>query len=68
MQTASFGVPSISCSACSEKIKQGIGSLKGIGNIDVDLGTRMVKVEYDPRDIQPVDIKKRVMTLGYEVE
>lgn len=67
MENTSFTVPSISCSICSGKIKEGVKTLNGIGNISVDLKTQMVNVEYNPSDIQPQDIRKKIASLGYEV-
>jgi len=67
METTSFTVPSISCSICSGKIKEGVKTLNGIGDISVDLKAQMVNVEYNPTEIQPQDIRKKISTLGYEV-
>lgn len=67
METTEFNVPSISCSTCSSKIQNGIKDLKGIGNVSVDLKSQLVKVEYNPGDITPADIRKQVSMLGYEV-
>lgn len=67
METTTFTVPSISCSICSGKIKEGVGALNGVGNISVDLKSQSVNVEYDPSNLQPQDIKKKISSLGYEV-
>ena len=67
MNTTTFNVPSISCSNCSNKIQQELRSMKGVEIIDVDLKTQMVKVDYDPGAIQPSDISKRILSMGYEV-
>ncbi len=67
METTSFTVPSISCNVCSDKIQQGLHTLSGIGNVSVDLKTKMVNVEYNPGDLNPQDIRKKVSSLGYEV-
>ena len=67
MERTEFNVPSISCSICAGKVKNGISEMNGINSVDVDLKTQMVKVEYDPADVQPKDIRKKVQELGYEV-
>ena len=67
METATFNIPSISCSACSGKIQDGIKGMKGVGGISVDLKTQAVKVDYDPQEIQATDIRSRISSMGYEV-
>lgn len=51
METATFNVPSISCSACSSKIEENVRELKGITNVYSDLKSQQIKVEYNPSDI-----------------
>lgn len=67
METTVFNVPSISCSMCSSKIQDGVKTLKGIQNVQVDLKTQSVSVEYNPADTNPQEIKTKISSLGYEV-
>ncbi len=67
METVNFSIPSISCSACSEKIQQGVKSLQGIENVSVDLKTQSVNVDYDPNSIGTEEIKNKIISMGYEV-
>jgi len=67
METAEFNVPSITCSICSGKIQGGLKGMSGIETVDVDLKSQQVKVAYNPEEVKPQDIKKKIMTMGYEV-
>jgi copper chaperone len=67
MESTTFSVPSISCSVCSNKIQEGIKHEKGVGDVSVDLKTKMVNVEYNPQEIQPQEIRKKISSLGFEV-
>ena len=67
METTSFNVPSISCSVCSNKIQEGLKSMAGIGDVNVDLKSKMVNVNYDSGSVQPMEIRKKVTSLGFEV-
>ncbi|GAE88560.1 heavy-metal-associated domain-containing protein [Acetivibrio straminisolvens] len=67
METATFNVPSISCSACSSKIEENVRELKGITNVYSDLKSQQIKVEYNPSDISPQEIKKHIAQMGYEI-
>lgn len=67
METASFNVPSISCSICSGKIRESLKNVKGIGNIDVDLKSQSVNIEYNPTEIKSDEIRSKISSLGYEI-
>jgi len=67
METATFNVPSISCSACSSKIQESVKSLKGVENVSVDLKSQQVNIDYNPDNIKPQEIKNYISQMGYEV-
>jgi len=67
MEKTSFNVPSISCSSCSGKIQEGIKSLDGVNDVSIDLKSQAVAIDYDPENIQPQDIKKKISSMGYEI-
>jgi copper chaperone CopZ len=67
MQKTSFNVPSLSCSVCQNKIKEEIGSMNGVDNVQFDLKTQTVNVDYNPSDTSDSDIRKKVSGMGYEV-
>ena len=67
METTSFSVPSITCNVCSSKIQDGLKSMQGIGDVSVDLKSKVVNVEYDPSSIEPQQIRSKVSSMGYEV-
>ncbi len=67
METITYNVPSITCSVCSNKIQNGVSTLNGVNNVSVDLKSKSVKVDYNPSQVTPPDIKKQISNLGYEV-
>ncbi|NJD03389.1 MAG: heavy-metal-associated domain-containing protein [Ruminiclostridium sp.] len=67
MATTAFNVPSITCSICSGKIQGELKEMAGIETVDIDLKSQQVKVVYNPEEVNPRDIKRRIMTIGYEV-
>ena len=67
METVAFNVPTLSCSACSDKIQENVREIKGIANSSVDLKSQQLKVEYNPSDISPEEIKKHILKMVYEV-
>ncbi|HOV27879.1 MAG TPA: heavy metal-associated domain-containing protein [Pseudobacteroides sp.] len=67
METVNFNVPSLSCSACSGKITEDLKNLKGIKNVNTDLKSQMVKIDYNPDEINPQEIKKQIYQMGFEI-
>lgn len=67
METVAFNVPTLSCDACSDKIQKNVKGLKGVTNSSVDLKSQQLKVEYNPSDISPEEIKNHISKMGYEV-
>ncbi len=67
METTEFNVPSIACSICSGKIQGELKGMNGIETVNIDLKSQQVKVAYNPEEVKPQDIKKKIMTMGYEI-
>ena len=67
MDKISFNVPSISCSMCSKKIKEGVQPVEGVQNVDVDLKQQIVNIEYDTELTSPNELADTITQLGYEV-
>lgn len=67
MEKTSFNIPSVSCSTCAGKIKEGLNGLPGIGAVDVDLKTQTLTVDFDPGKISSTDIGGKVKGMGYEI-
>ena len=47
MQTKTFEVPNISCKHCVMTIKNEVGELAGVQQVEADKDTRQVTVEWD---------------------
>ncbi|OPZ94816.1 MAG: Copper-exporting P-type ATPase A [Firmicutes bacterium ADurb.Bin419] len=67
MKTATFNIPSIACSACSNKIQESVKNLSGIEDISIDLKSQQVKIDYNPDNIMPQEIKTHISKMGYEI-
>ena len=67
METVEFNVPAVSCSICAGKIKDGLGTLSGIENVSVDLKTQNVQVQYRSGEVQPQEISRKIVSMGYEI-
>lgn len=61
-------VNGMSCSHCENSIIKAVGELKGIKNVKVDLKTKKVTVEYDPKKADLKTIRDAIEDQGYDVE
>ena len=67
MEETSFNIPSLSCSVCSGRIQGELKGMSGIENVNVDKKTQSVRVSYNPDELRPEDIGKKIASMGYEV-
>ena len=58
-------VPGMSCAHCEAAVKREVVRVAGVGNVDVDLTTKLVTVDGDRLDLQ--EISAAVDEAGYEV-
>ena len=63
-----FTVPDMSCSHCENSIKKAVGTLNGVENVNVDLASKKVSVEYDPSKVSTETIRNSIEDQGYEVK
>lgn len=62
----SLKAPDIGCDHCANKIKKELAKLKGITNVQVDVATKMVTLEYDsPQTL--AQVKTQLAEIGYPI-
>lgn len=62
-----LNVEGMSCMHCANAVKKSVGSLAGVGKVDVDLEKKKVNVEYDQEKVKLDAIKKAIEEAGYQV-
>lgn len=67
MAVVTYNVPDISCEGCANAIKRSIGTLSGVRDVNVDVPTKVVTVDFDDSAIQQTAIAERIEDAGYEV-
>ena len=58
-------VPGMSCAHCEAAVKSEVGKVAGVGDVDVDLITKLVTVSGDDLDLHA--ITAAIDEAGYEV-
>jgi copper chaperone len=62
-----FDVEGMSCNHCVNSIKNAVGELQGVENVEVDLKAKKVTVGYTAGLVTIQTIKETIEDQGYEV-
>jgi copper chaperone len=66
-ESKTFKVEGMSCMHCVHAVKTAVGTLPGIGRVEVDLMGKQVEVVYDPAQVDPQAITAKITEAGYDV-
>jgi Cu+-exporting ATPase len=55
------------CAACTAAIEKALKNQEGVSRADINLGTEIASVEYDPEKVTLIDIEKAIRDAGYDV-
>ncbi|NMC09475.1 MAG: copper-translocating P-type ATPase [Methanothrix sp.] len=64
---AELKVIGMACAACSAAIEKALMGLEGVVQAEVNLGTEMATVEYDPEKLKLADLEMAISNAGYGV-
>lgn len=68
MESVTLNVKGMSCNHCVKAIKDSVGVLEGVKEVDVNLEAGTVSVQFDSRVVQIEKIKETIENQGYDVE
>ena len=57
----------MTCTACAGNIEKTLNGMEGIKSANVNFAVEKVTIEYDPKKVRLIDMKKKVDGLGYEL-
>jgi copper chaperone len=63
--TKEFTVPSMSCQHCVNAITKEVSNVQGVQNVQVDLGTKRVRVQADER-VSTETLLEAINEAGYD--
>ncbi len=67
MESTILVAPDISCEHCQHAIEGAVGKMEGVKQVKVDIPTRTVQVEYDPKLVTLARIEAVMDDVGYTV-
>jgi copper chaperone len=67
MESTTLVAPDISCEHCQHAIEGAVGKMEGVKQVKVDIPTRTVQVEYDPKLVTLARIEAMMDDVGYTV-
>ncbi|MEA4923034.1 MAG: heavy metal translocating P-type ATPase [Eubacteriaceae bacterium] len=65
MKKDKFAIKGMSCAACQANITKEVEKLPGVSDVNVNLLTNSMSVEYDEADVGPKEIVHAVADIGY---
>lgn len=66
-KTINVKTPDITCGGCAGSIKNALGKMEGIKNVEVDVNTKMVSIEHGAQ-ISREQIEAKLDDIGFPVE
>lgn len=68
LESSSIPVGGMFCDQCVQSIKNAVGSLNGISELNINLEHKRVYVEFDPEKIELDTIKGKIEDQGFEIK
>ncbi|HEU4716876.1 MAG TPA: heavy metal-associated domain-containing protein [Bacteroidia bacterium] len=59
---------SAECDMCKKRIEQEVSKMKGVKKATLDLDTKILTVEYNPKKTSPDKIRKAISDIGYDAD
>ena len=67
MSKSTFSVPGMHCGNCKASVEGAVRALDGVSNVVVDLGSKVVDVEFDENKLAIGEIVNAIEDQGYDV-
>lgn len=67
MATATFAIGGMHCAACAVRNERTLGKIPGVRKVNVNLGTRRARVEFDEGAVTETALRDAVTDNGYDV-
>lgn len=67
MEKVQFKIGGISCSFCTETIRQALVRMDGVKEVHVSLAHEEALIEYEPGKVRPEELKDTLIAVGYTV-
>ena len=62
-----LSVKGMSCASCAARIEKKVGTLNGVGQVDVNFGAERAAIDYDPEKVSLSTVSEAIEKLGFEV-
>ena len=62
-----LSVKGMSCASCAARIEKKVGTLSGVGQVDVNFGAEQAAIDYDPEKVSLSTVSGTIEKLGFEV-
>lgn len=59
---------SVVCGMCEDRVKKDLAFEKGVRSVEVNLETKIITVEFNPKKTDKEKIKKAITKIGYDAD
>lgn len=67
MEKITLNVEGMSCSHCENAVKNAVGALDGVANVNVDLAEKTVIIEFDAGKASPNSFRNAIVEEGFDI-
>lgn len=67
MKIVTIPIEGMSCASCTARVKKALTAIEGVGEVEVNLGKRNARIQYDPAKVAPDRLGAVITDLGYTV-
>ncbi|MGD6847923.1 heavy metal translocating P-type ATPase [Rossellomorea aquimaris] len=61
-------ITGMTCAACANRIEKGLNKMEGVEKASVNFAMERAAVKYNPEEVEPSDLQKRIRDLGYDIQ
>jgi copper chaperone CopZ len=65
IETLNVSCPDIVCGGCANAIRQSLGTVPGVKNVEVEVPEKRVSVEYDASAVSETQLRERLDRAGF---
>lgn len=61
-----LNIKGMNCMSCAGKIEHAIREVDGVISVEVDMGTKTTKINFDERKVSVEALSKKIESVGYQ--
>ena len=67
-EEATMRIPAIHCGHCADTVKRRVQALPGVGDTDVDAGSKVMRLSYNESEVSLDQIREALDEIGFSAD